>query len=246
MTIQTELNNKTNMIFHCTNHQHPTINDRFSIFELFENAINNPLFIGDSDEDIFTDRCNYIIDIQNNIKMMSSIGNNHEIRNLEYEHKLLLGFCFFQIFKSKKGAFFTGFIMLEISVNDSSEYYLKSVLKNIPEVVMFFSSSNSRLKVIVSTDLNGQLSPKFGQDDKEIYKYDLRLYLYCRTSVIDNFRNNYGIEIKHDESPNFNVLSRYCYDKESYFNKHYINHECVGEAVSKINDDQQIWDSQNL
>jgi len=241
MNIQTVLNNEANIVFHYIHHQHPMINDRFSLYELFENAINNPFFRVETDEEMFTKRCNYINDIQNNIKMIPSSGNKHELRESEYEQQILLGCCFFQMFKSEKGAFFTGLIILEVSVNDSSEDYLKSLLKIIPEVVMFFSSSKGRLKVIVSTDLHGKLSKKFHVNGDEIKNYDLRLYRYCRQSAVNHFRDNYGIEIKYDESPNFNVLSAYGYDKESYFNKHYINHECFMESVSKINEDELIF-----
>jgi len=227
-----ELNN-TNMDEKDISQYHHPINTSYnitahtSIYDIYHGIITNPDFKINKNSKTIKELCGLIKDIQFFLNENSkSIDECKFMKTSKTELKAELGGCYYQIFKPEKkagedGNFYTGYIVVDLD-NYSEDYtILKLKLRNIPEVSLFFESPSGGLKIIIATDLSGDI-------DRDVYKK-------CYQSVIDYLNTSYGIVVDYDETAqsNHNLICYYAYDPDAYFNENFKSYECYDRAIDK-------------
>ena len=144
-----------------------------------------------------------------------------KLKRKKTEKKERLHGAFYQVYKptSKKGNLnntYTGYVVIDIDgyARDFSE--LKTTLRGLAYVAMYFTSPSGGIKIIIKTDLSGTLNTA-----RYSYAYNLvisELGLDC----------DLGDGVDDSAKTNQNLICYYSYDKNAYYNA-----SCEGLSVQE-------------
>ena len=225
------------------NYEQPNITSHLTIYNIYSDVITNPEFTIVGADETLKDKCEKIRNIQSHINTFKKGSKNYKkLKAVKDDLKHSLGGCYFQIYKpkikkSEDDNRFTGYVVIDIDDYDNDYDELKGKLKNIPEVLMVFTSPSGGLKIVVSTDLHGEL----GDKHTVIPNYDRAIYQNCYELVISYFKESHDIVIDYDPTAksNYNLICFYAYDAEAYLNDNHTQFECYAKAILQFEEDQK-------